>query len=411
MSALDVATIKRDFPLLERRVNGKRVVYLDSASSAQKPVAVLDAMDDSYRNHYANIHRGVYSIAEEATAAFELARAKVARFVNAPRAEEIIFTRNATESINLVAYTWARANLKTGDVVVLSHMEHHANVVPWQMLATERGIELRWIPLTPDFRLDLSDLDALLEGARLLAISAMSNVLGTINDIRPLADAAHAHGALVLVDACQYVPHVATDVQQWDADFIAFSSHKLCGPTGIGALWARFELLDAMPPFLGGGEMIRDVRLDGFTTNDVPWKFEAGTPAIVEAVGFGAAVDYVSALGIDAIRAHEVSLTRYALEALRERFDESLTIYGPTDVDHRGGAVSFLFDGIHAHDISQVLDEDAVCVRAGHHCAKPLMRQLGVPATTRASFYLYNDEADVDALIEALAKAQKFFAV
>jgi cysteine desulfurase/selenocysteine lyase len=408
---VNVAALKRDFPLLSRQVNGKRVVYLDSASSAQKPVSVLDAMDDAYRNHYANIHRGVYSIAEEATAAFEAARAKVAAFINAPRSDEIVFTRNATESINLVAYTWARANLRAGDKIVLSHMEHHANIVPWHMLAAERGVELRWIPLTDDYRLDLSGLDALLDGAKLLAVSAMSNVLGTINDIRPLADAAHAHGAQVLVDACQYVPHVATDVQQWDADFIAFSSHKLCGPTGIGALWARFELLDAMPPFIGGGEMIRDVRLDGFTTNDVPWKFEAGTPPIVEAVGFGAAVDYVSGIGMDEIRAHEVRLTRYALAALQERFSDALSIYGPIDTDQRGGAVSFLFDGIHAHDISQVLDEDAVCVRAGHHCAKPLMRQLGVPATTRASFYVYNDEADVDALVEALAKAQKFFAV
>jgi cysteine desulfurase / selenocysteine lyase len=411
MTAIDVATLKRDFPILQREVNGKRLVYLDSASSAQKPLAVLDAMDDAYRNHYANIHRGVYTIAEEATAAFEAARRKVARFVNAPRVEEIVFTRNATESINLVAYTWARANLRAGDAIVLSHMEHHSNVVPWQILAAERGLELRWIPMTPDFRLDLSNLDALLDGARLLAVSAMSNVLGTINDIRPLADAAHAHGALILVDACQYVPHVATDVQQWDADFIAFSSHKILGPSGIGALWGRYDLLDAMPPFLGGGEMIRDVRLDSFTTNDLPWKFEAGTPAIVEAVGFGAAIDYIAGIGMDAVRAHERLITSYALEALRDRFDDSLTIYGPTDIDVRGGAVSFLFDGIHAHDISQVLDEDAVCVRAGHHCAKPLMRQLGVPATTRASFYVYNDEADVDALIEALAKAQKFFAV
>ncbi len=411
MSALDVERLKRDFPILERRVNGKRLVYLDSASSSQKPVAVLDAMDDAYRNHYANIHRGVYTLAEEATAAFEDARRKVARFVNAARTEEIIFTRNATESINLVAYSWARANLQAGDAIVLSHMEHHANVVPWQMLAAERGIELRWIPLTADFRLDLTHLDALLDGAKLLAISAMSNVLGTINDIRPLADAAHAHGALVLVDACQFVPHVATDVQAWDADFVAFSSHKILGPSGIGALWARLELLDAMPPFLGGGEMIRDVRLDGFTTNDLPWKFEAGTPAIVEAVGFGAAIDYITQIGMDAVRAHERLITRYALESLQDRFDDSLTIYGPTDIDVRGGAVSFLFDDIHAHDISQVLDEDAVCVRAGHHCAKPLMRQLGIPATTRASFYVYNDESDVDALIEALAKAQKFFAV
>jgi cysteine desulfurase/selenocysteine lyase len=411
MGAIDVPTLKRDFPIFERAVNGKRLVYLDSAASSQKPRAVLDAMDDCYRRYYANIHRGVYSIAEEATAAFEAARRKVAQFVNAPRAEEVVFVRNATEAINLVAYTWARANLVEGDAIVLSHMEHHANVVPWHMLAAERGVELRWIPLTDDFRLDLSDLDVLLEGAKLLAISAMSNVLGTINEIRPLADAAHRHDALVLVDACQYVPHVAVDVQAWDADFIAFSAHKMLGPSGIGALWARYELLQAMPPFLGGGEMIRDVRIEGFTPNDVPWKFEAGTQAIVEAVGFGAAVDYLTALGMDKVRDHEMRLTRHALDALRERFPDSLTIYGPTDVSIRGGAVSFLFDGIHAHDISQVLDEDGVCVRAGHHCAKPLMRRLGVPATSRASFYVYNDEDDVDVLLDALAKAQKFFAV
>lgn len=411
MSALDVAAVKRDFPILHREVNGKRLVFLDSAASSQKPTPVLDAMDACYRTYYANVHRGVYTIAEEATAAMEAARRKVARFVNARRPEEIVFVRNATEAINLVAYTWARANLRAGDAVVLTHMEHHANVVPWQMLAAERGVELRWIPLTDDFRLDLGGLDALLDGARLLAVTAMSNVLGTINEVRPLADAAHAHGALVLVDACQHVPHVATDVQQMDADFVAFSAHKMCGPSGIGALWARFELLDAMPPFLGGGEMIRDVRLDGFTTNDVPWKFEAGTPAIAEAIGFGAAVDYLEALGMDAVRAHEMQLTRYALDALTERFPASLRIYGPRDVAVRGGAVSFLFEGIHAHDISQVLDEDAVCVRAGHHCAKPLMRHLGVPATSRASFYVYNDEADVDALVEALARAEKFFAI
>jgi cysteine desulfurase/selenocysteine lyase len=409
VSALDVAAIKRDFPLLEREVNGHRVTYLDSASSSQKPLVVLDAMDHCYRHYYANIHRGVYTIAEEATAAYELARRKVARFVGAASTSEIVFTRNATESINLVAYTWARANLREGDAVVLSHMEHHANVVPWHMLAAERGIELRWIPMTEDYRLDLTDLDQLLDGARLLAISAMSNVLGTINEIRPLADAAHAHDALVLVDACQYVPHVATDVQAWDADFIAFSSHKMCGPTGIGALWGRQALLEEMPPFLGGGEMIRDVRLDGFTTNDVPWKFEAGTQAIAEAVGFGAAVDYLDTLDMALVRDHEMRLTRYTLDALRDRFPDHLRIFGPLDTSIRGGAISFLFDGIHAHDISQVLDEDAVCVRAGHHCAKPLMRQLGVPATTRASVYVYNDEADIDVLVEALAKAQKFF--
>ena len=390
-------------------MHGKRLVYLDSAATSQKPLAVLDAMDRYYREYNANVHRGVYTIAEEATAAFEAARAKVARFVNAAHPHEIVYVRNATEAINLVAYSWARANLREGDAIVLTHMEHHANVVPWHMLAAERGVELRWIPMTDDYQLDLTDLDQLLDGARLLAVTAMSNVLGTINDIRPLADAAHAHGALILVDACQYVPHVATDVQAWDADFVAFSSHKLCGPTGIGALWARRELLEAMPPFLGGGEMIRDVRIDGFTTNDVPWKFEAGTQAIAEAVGFGAAVDYLQALDMAAVRDHEMRLTRYALDALGDRFGDNLTIYGPLDTAVRGGAISFLFEGIHAHDISQVVDEEAVCVRAGHHCAKPLMRVLGVPATTRASFYVYNDESDVDVLVEALAKAQKFF--
>jgi cysteine desulfurase/selenocysteine lyase len=409
VSALDVPAIRREFPLLEREVNGKRVTYLDSASSAQKPLRVLDAMDHCYRHYYANIHRGVYTIAEEATAAYELARRKVAGFVGAGSDAEIVFTRNATEGINLVAYTWARTNLRAGDAIVLTHMEHHANVVPWHMLAAERGVELRWIPLTSDYQLDLSDPDRLLDGARLLAVTAMSNVLGTLNDIRPLADAAHAHDALVLVDACQYVPHVATDVQAWDADFAAFSAHKMCGPSGIGALWARRDLLEEMPPFLGGGEMIRDVRLDGFSTNDVPWKFEAGTQPIAEAIGFGAAVDYMTELGMPAVREHEMRLTRYTLDALTERFSDSLTIYGPGDTSVRGGAVSFLFDGIHAHDISQVLDEDAVCVRAGHHCAKPLMRQLGVPATTRASVYVYNDESDIDVLVEALAKAQKFF--
>ncbi len=411
MPTLDVTAIKQDFPILAREINGKRLVYLDSASSSQKPNAVLDAMDDMYRTHYANIHRGVYAIAEQATAAYEGARRKVARFVNAHSTEEIIFTRNATESINLVAYSWARANLREGDVIVLSHLEHHANVVPWHILAAERGVQLRWIPLTNDYLLDMSKVDELLDGAKLLAISAMSNVLGTINDVRTLTRTARAAGAHVLVDACQYVPHVATDVREWDADFVAFSAHKLLGPTGIGALWARRELLEEMPPFLGGGEMIRDVRLDGFTPNDVPWKFEAGTMPIVEAIGFGAAVDYLTNLGMEAVRAHEMQLTEYALGALRDRFDESLRIYGPLDVTQRGGAVSFLFEGIHAHDISQVLDEDAVCVRAGHHCAKPLMRQLGVPATSRASFYVYNDEADVDALVEALAKAQKFFEI
>jgi cysteine desulfurase / selenocysteine lyase len=408
---LDVAKIKGDFPILERRVHDKRLVYLDSASSSEKPTAVLDAMEELYRTSYANVHRGVYTIAVESTQAYESARDKVARFVNARETGEIVFLRNGTEAINLVAYTWGRQNLHEGDVVVLSEMEHHANIVPWLMLADERGIELRWIPLTSDFRLDLTSIGELLRGAKLLAISAMSNVLGTINDIGPLARAAHAAGALVLVDACQAVPHLPVDVQAWDADFVAITGHKMLGPSGIGALWARRELLESMPPFLGGGEMIRDVRKDGFTTNDVPWKFEAGTPAIAEAVGLGAAVDYLEHLGMDEVRAHERELTHYALDALEDRLGDSITIYGPRDVAVRGGTISFLFEGIHAHDISQVLDEDAVCVRAGHHCAKPLMRVLGVPATTRASFYVYNDQADADALVEALVKAEKFFAL
>ncbi len=409
--SLDVATIKRDFPILDREVHGARLVYLDSASSAQKPRAVLDAMDGFQRASYANVHRGVYTIAAEATDSFEAARAKVAQFVHAAGPGELVFVRNATEAINLVAYSWARSTLARGDVVVLTEMEHHANVVPWLMLAEERGIELRWIPLTADFQLDLTHLTETLRGARLLAVSAMSNVLGTINDVAPLAAAAHAAGARVLVDACQAVPHLPVDVQAWDADFVAFSAHKMLGPSGIGALWARAELLDAMPPFLGGGEMIRDVRKDGFLANDVPWKFEAGTPAITEAVGWGAAVDYLDALGMDAVRAHEIELTGYALRALEDRFGDRLTVHGPRDPAVRGGAISFLFPDIHAHDISQVLDEDGVCVRAGHHCAKPLMRLLGVPATSRASLYVYNDEADVDALVESLGRAEKFFGI
>jgi len=406
---LDVAAVKKDFPLLDVEVHGKRIVYLDSAATSQKPEVVLDALDRYYRTINANVHRGVYAIAEEATNQMERARAKVARFINAPSVREVIFTRNATEACNLVAYSWGRANLHEGDVVVLTQMEHHADIVPWQMLASERGIELRWIPLTADGHLDLTDLGTLLDGAKLLGVTAMSNVLGTINPVTELVAAAHAAGALVLVDACQHVPHLPTDVQAWDADFVAFSAHKMCGPTGVGVLWAREALLDAMPPFLGGGEMIRDVRLDGFTTNDLPWKFEAGTPAIAEAIGFGTAIDYLEGLGMEAVRAHEIELTGYAMRTLHERFGDDLTIHGPTDPHERGGVLSFAYKDLHPHDISQVLDQHAVCVRAGHHCAKPLMRVLGVGATARASVYVYNDEADIDALADALESAGDFF--
>ena len=409
MSGLDTAVVKKDFPILDRQVHGRRLVYLDSASSAQKPTAVLDAMQRYYETTHANVHRGVYAIAEEATGLFEAARATLARFLGASSASEIVFTKNGTEAINLVAHSWGRTNLREGDAVLLTEMEHHANLVPWLMLREERGIELRYLPLTDDGRLELSGLERALDGVKLVGLSAMSNVLGTLNPVAHIAGAAHAVGALVLVDGCQYVPHLTTDVAALDCDFFAFTGHKMLGPTGIGGLWARHELLEAMPPFLGGGEMIRDVRLDGFTPTEIPWKFEAGTPPIAEAIGLGAAADYLTTLGMDAVRAHELDITRYALRTLTERHGDLITIYGPCDPEARGGVVSFSFGDVHPHDISQVLDEAGVCVRAGHHCAKPLMRRLGVGATARASFYVYNDEADVDALSEALLSATALF--
>jgi len=405
---LDVAALKADFPGLDVEVHGHRIVYLDSAASSQKPRQVMAAMDDFMSTTYANVHRGVYKTAAEATDRYEAARARVARFIGAPT-NEIVFTKNVTEAFNLVAQAWGRANLSAGDVVVLSEMEHHANLVPWLMLKEERGIELRYLPLGDDYTLDLTGLERVVEGAKLVSVTAMSNVLGTLNPIQHIGAAAHAAGALFMVDAAQYVPHLPTDVRSLGADLLGFTGHKLLGPTGIGVLWARAEILDAMPPFLGGGEMIRDVRLDGFTTNDVPWKFEAGTPPIVEAIGLAAAIDYLDAVGMDAIRAHEIALTRYALDSLADRFGDGISIYGPSDVDQRGGVISFAFKGLHPHDISQILDEHAVCVRAGHHCAKPLMRCLGVGATARASIYLYNDESDIDALGDALEATSEFF--
>ena len=407
---LDVAAVKADFPILERRIRDQRLVFLDSAASSQKPIQVIRAMDRYYETTHAYVHRAAYTLAEEATNALEAARSSVARFIGATDPNEVVFTKNATESINLVARSWGAANLGPGDAILLTQLEHHANIVPWQQLAAERGIEIRWIPLTPDGRLDLTDLDQLIDGVKLLAISAMSNVVGTITPVRELADRAHAAGALVCVDACQYVPHVATDVHALGADFLAFSGHKMLGPTGIGVLWARKELLESMPPFLGGGGMILDVTLDGFTPAEVPHKFEAGTPPIAEAIGLGAAVEYLDALGMDAVRRHEVALTAYALRSLTDRFGEQLTIYGPAEPAERGGVMSFAFGDIHPHDLSQVLDQHGVCVRPGHHCAKPLMRVLGVGATARASWYVYNDEADVDALGDALASAGDFFA-
>jgi cysteine desulfurase/selenocysteine lyase len=408
---LDVARIRADFTILQREVHGHPLVYLDSAASSQKPESVIEGMSAFTRSSYANVHRGVYTLAEEATTAYEAARSKVARFIGATSSSEIVFTKNATESINMVAATWGRANLGPGDVVVSTKMEQHANLVPSLNLAAELGFELRFIPIDAEGRLDTSDLDTLLAGAKLLTVTEVSNVLGTINDVRMLADEAHAVGAMILVDSCQSVPHLPVDVAALDVDFAVFSAHKMLGPTGIGVLWGRAELLEAMPPFLGGGEMIRDVRLDGFTCNDLPWKFEAGTMPIVEAVGLGLAVDYLTALGMDAVRAHEVQLNTYASTQVAERFGDRLEVFGPRDPAARGGVMSFSFDGIHPHDISQVLDERAVCVRAGHHCAKPLMRILGVGSAARASWYVYNTESDIDALCDALEATAEFFRI
>ena len=408
---IDVATLRKDFPLLAREVHGRPITYLDSAASSQRPTAVLDAMREYDETTHANVHRGVYAIAEEATRRFEAARTNVGRFIGAPvPAREVVFTKNATEALNLVAHAWGRTHLGRGDVVVLTEMEHHANIVPWHMLAAERGIELRWLPIDDDGRLVLDDLDAVLDGAKLLGVTCMSNVLGTLNPVAELAAAAHAAGAVVVADACQSVPHQPTDVAALGVDFLAFSAHKMLGPTGIGVLWGREELLAELPPFLGGGEMILDVRKDGFTPNDIPWRFEAGTPPITEAIGLGAAVDYLRDVGMDAVRAHEVSLTGYAMDALHERFGDDITIFGPPEAEARGGVLSFAFGDVHPHDVSQILDQYGVCVRAGHHCAKPLMRRLGVNATARASFGPYNDEGDVDTLVDALDAAGKFFA-
>ncbi|MGP8149392.1 MAG: SufS family cysteine desulfurase [Acidimicrobiales bacterium] len=408
---LEVTALRKQFPLLQQESHGKRLVYLDSASSSQRPRAVLDAMDHYYETTHANVHRGVYAIAEEATRQFEMARKATGRFINAPRPDvEIVFTKNATEALNLVAHSYGRHLLPKGKAILLTELEHHANIVPWLMLAAERGVELRYIPVGDDYRLDLSDLDRLVDGVGLVGISSMSNVLGTINDLAPVLEAAHAAGAVVVADASQLVPHRSLDVRALGVDFLAFTGHKMLGPTGIGVLWGREDLLDAMPPFLGGGEMIRDVRLDGFTPNDLPWKFEAGTPPIAEAIGLHAAIGFLESVGMDRVAAHETELTSRAIELLTERHGDDVKIFGPTsEPARRGGVLSFGFRDLHAHDLAQVLDAEGICVRAGHHCAKPLMRRLGVTATARASFYLYNGEDDIEALSDALDVAAAFF--
>ena len=407
--SLDVATIRKDFPVLSERINDKPLIYLDSANTSQKPRVVIDALAEFMATQNAPINRSAYHLAAQATERFESTRSKIATFINAPHAHEVIFTKNATESLNLAILSWGRANLASGDVVLLTHMEHHANIVPWHMLVAERGIVLRWVPLTSDFQLDLTDLDALLTGAKVFSFTSMSNVLGTINPVERLCAAAHRAGALAIVDACQSVPHQPTDVQAWGADLVAFSSHKMCGPSGVGILWGREEILNAMPPFLGGGNMIADVRVDGFTTAPLPNKFEAGTPAIAEVVALGAAVDYLTGLGMHEVRRHEIDLSSYVLEMLKGRFGDDITIHGPSNPEVRGATFSFAFRGIHPHDLSQVLDQHNVCVRAGHHCAKPLMRLIGANATARASFYLYNTTDEADALADALESASDIF--
>lgn len=406
--SLDVLTLRNDFPILKREVHpGIPLVYLDSTATTQKPRVVLEAMDAFYSHNNANINRGVHTLAEEATAMYELARAKVAAFIHSPTAEQIIFTRNATESINLVAYTWARFNLNAGDLVILTEMEHHSNLVPWHMLASERGVRLEFIPVTTEGLLDLDVYrDLLTRGPKLVAFSGMSNVLGTINPVAEMVKLAHAAGAIVLVDGAQSVPHLPVDVQALGVDFLAFSAHKMLGPTGVGALYGRADLLHAMPPFLGGGDMIKTVHLRAFTPNDVPHKFEAGTPAIAEAVGFGAAVDYLTRLGMPAVAAHEQEMVSYALERLEEI--PGVKVLGPS-AEKKGGVASFTLDGVHPHDIAQILDRTGVAIRAGHHCAQPLHEKFGITATARASFYIYSLKEEVDTLVDGIYKVKEIF--
>ena len=409
VGTLDVGRIRKDFPVLDVEVHpGVKLVYLDSGATSQKPLQVIEAMDTYYRRQNSNIHRGVHTLAEHATLAYENARVKVAKFINAAKPREIIFTRNATEAINLVAYSWGRANLKAEDVVLLTEMEHHANLVPWQMLASEKGIRLEFIPVTEGFLLDLAALPALLEQfkPRLVAFTAMSNVLGTITPAAEIIRQAHAAGALTLIDGAQSVPHLATDVQALDVDFLAFSSHKMLGPTGLGVLYGKQALLEAMPPFLGGGDMIKRVQLRSFVPNALPQKFEAGTPAIAEVIGLGAAVDYLNAVGMDAIAAHDHELTAYALERLEEV--PGIWIFGPS-AEHKSSNATFTFAGAHPHDVAEILNRYGVATRAGHHCAMPVHEKFGIPATTRASFYLYNTREEIDQLIEALYKVKEIF--
>ena len=404
----DINAIRSDFPILSQTAHGKPLVYLDSTATSQKPRQVIEALARYYEQDNANVHRGVHTLAERATAEYEQARLKIARFINAASSKEIVFVRNTTEAINLVANAWGRAHLRPGDEVLITQMEHHSNIVPWQLVTQATGATLRYVPITDAGELDYDALDELLtERTRVFAFTAMSNVLGAINPVAELVARAHAVGAIAVVDGAQSVPHLITDVQATDADFLAFSGHKMLGPTGIGALYGKRALLDAMPPFMGGGEMIREVFMERSTWHDVPFKFEAGTPAIGEAIAFGAAVDYLNALGMDWVHAHEQAITRYAWERLSAI--EGLRIIGP-EPERRGGLISFTLADVHPHDVAAVLDMHGVAVRAGHHCAQPIHDRYGIPATARASFYVYNTMEEVDVLADALEQARTLFA-
>ena len=411
MTNFDPRRVRADTPLLKRVVNGRTITYLDTAASSLQPRTVIEAMSRYYELRHANVHRGVYQTAAEATSGYEGARSSLARFVRAPGGpDEIVFTKNATEAFNLIAKSWGASNLAAGDVVLVSEMEHHANIVPWFQLREQVGIDVRFIPVTDDFRLDLSELDRLMRDVKLVSLTGMSNVLGTVNPVRELARVAHEHGALIAIDGAQSVAHLATDVVDLDVDFLVFAGHKMLGPTGIGVLWARASILESMPPFLGGGGMIADVRVEGYTPAKGPARFEAGTPPIAEAFGLAAAVTYLEGLGMDNLARHEHDLTFDALTRLESSFDGRVRVIGPTNIEDRGGVISLDVEGVHPHDVAQVLDQFGVCVRPGHHCAKPLMRRFGLAATVRASFGPYSLERDTDVLLESLAHALEMFA-
>jgi cysteine desulfurase/selenocysteine lyase len=408
MSNFDVDAIRADFPILSRKINGQELVYLDNAATSQKPKQVIQALTDYYEQTNANVHRGVHTLSIEATDGYELARTKVAKFINAPRPEEVIWTRNTSESLNLVAATWADSNIGESDNIVITAMEHHSNIVPWQQLAAKKNAELRYLPAGADGLLDVSDVDTIIDcRTKLVAATHMSNVLGTINPIAMLAERVHAVGGVILVDAAQSVPHMPVDVQELDADFLCFSAHKMLGPTGIGVLYGKYDLLDEMPPFMFGGDMILEVTYEDATWNDLPYKFEAGTPNIADAIATGAAVDYLSELGMDNVWEHEQELTAYAMDQMSSL--DNLRILGPQDPALRGGVISFIHETIHPHDLGTALDQQGIAIRTGHHCAMPLIRSFDVVAAARASFYIYNTKSEVDALVNGISETEGYF--